>query len=283
VTQTYIQPEPVFSELFARQPFLFSHTLDTNELFTTKAVEKLAEIWSREEGRSGFFFLDKRFKAWGSEEHRNGLLEAFRNSDLSRMRMKLSFVHQQPEYAKVLDECTREFTQYTGVNLPTVSRACMATLFLTSPNEFTPYHIDSEDSFLLQIQGTKTIYIFDGKDPDIIGEPDIEKYWVRNEIAIREGTKSRGTRFDLKPGIGVHIPSHFPHMVESGPTSSMSLSLGYEPLTFEPDLYRVNYKLRQLGLKPAAPGKHKVIDETKVAVAAGARNVVRTIKGLKNK
>jgi hypothetical protein len=31
----------------------------------------------------------------------------------------------------------------------------METLFLSSPNEFTPYHIDSEDSFLLQIQAQR--------------------------------------------------------------------------------------------------------------------------------
>ena len=74
----------------------------------------------------------------------------------------------------------------TGVDLRKQYKAPMETLFLTSPNEFTPFHIDSEDSFLLQIQGTKTIYIFDGRDSEILNSRDIEKYWAENEIKMRE-------------------------------------------------------------------------------------------------
>jgi hypothetical protein len=154
----------------------------------------------------------------------------------------------------------------------------METLFLSSPNEFTPYHIDSEDSFLLQIQGTKTVYIFDGRDSGILNGRDIEKYWARNEIKMREEIRSRAIPFEMKAGTGVHIPMHFPHMVESGPISSISLSIGYESVNFDRDLYRVNHQLRKLGLNPSDPGKHKVIDSTKMAVFSGARTLSRTLK-----
>jgi len=98
MTYNYFQSEPQFAELFGKKPFLFSHNLDSNELYTTKSVEKLADIWSRDNTKSGFFYLDRKYREWGSEEHKTGLLEAFRHSDLSRMRMKLSFIHTQPVY-----------------------------------------------------------------------------------------------------------------------------------------------------------------------------------------
>jgi Cupin superfamily protein len=280
VTYTYFQPEQEFLDCFRQKPFLFSHSLNSNDLFTTKSVEKLAEIWSRDNTKTGFFYLDRKFREWGSEDHRSGLLEAFRNSDLSRMRMKLSFIHTQPQYDQVLDTVTQELSQLTNVDLRKDYRAPLATLFLSSPNEFTPYHIDSEDSFLLQIQGNKTIYIFDGRDSEILNGRDIEKYWAQNEIEFREEIRSRSTKFEMKPGTGVHIPMHFPHMVESGPSSSVSLSIGYESITFDRDLFRVNYQLRKLGLNPAPPGKHKAIDSTKMAVFSGARALSKTLKHL---
>jgi len=283
VTYTYFQPEKEFSDYFRRKPFLFSHNLDSNDLFSTQSVEKLAEIWSRDNTKSGFFYLDRKFREWGSEDHKASLVEAFRHSDLSRMRMKLSFIHTQPRYDKVLETMTQELSELTHVDLTKEYRAPMETLFLTSPNEFTPYHIDSEDSFLLQIQGSKTIYIFDGSDKEILKDLDIEKYWAKNEIAFREEIRSRAMRFDMEPGTGVHIPMHFPHMVESGPTSSMSLSIGYESITFDRDLFRVNHQLRKLGINPTPPGKSKVIDNTKMAVFSGARSITKKLKNLQPK
>ena len=278
MTSTYFQPEQAFSEYFGKKPFLFSHNLDSNELFTTSSVEKLADIWSRDGDKKGFFYLDRKFREWGSEDHKASLVEAFRHSDLSRMRMKLSFIHTQPGYSQILETMTGELSQLTGVDLPKKYKPPMETLFLSSPNEFTPYHIDSEDSFLLQIQGTKAIYIFDGSDSEILNVRDIEKYWAQNQIDLRDEMRSRATRFEMEPGTGVHIPMHFPHMVESGPISSMSLSIGYESVGFDRNLYRVNHQLRKLGLNPAPPGKHKVIDDTKMAVFAGARTLSRTLK-----
>jgi hypothetical protein len=280
VTYTYFQPEQQFSDCFRRKPFLFSHNLDSNDLFSIQSVEKLAEIWSRDNTKSGFFYLDRKFREWGSEDHKASLVEAFRHSDLSRMRMKLSFIHTQPKYDKVLETMTQELSELTHVDLGKEYRAPMETLFLTSPNEFTPYHIDSEDSFLLQIQGTKTIYIFDGSDKEILKDLDIEKYWAKNEIAFREEIRSRAMRFEMEPGTGVHIPMHFPHMVESGPTSSMSLSIGYESIAFDRDLFRVNHQLRKLGLNPTPPGTSKVIDNAKMAVVSGAKTITKTLKGL---
>src|ERR1700723_3208110 len=132
MTSTYFQPEQAFSEYFGKKPFLFSHNLDSNELFTTSSVEKLADIWSRDSDKKGFFYLDRKFREWGSEDQKASLVEAFRHSDLSRMRMKLSFINTQPRYDKVLETMTVQLSQLTGVDLPKKYKSPMETLFLSS-------------------------------------------------------------------------------------------------------------------------------------------------------
>lgn len=280
----HFQPEQSFSDLFARKPFLFSHNLNGNELFSMQSVEKLAEMWSRDAGKSGFFVLDEQIKIWGSEEHKTGMVDAFRNAEISRMRMKLSFIHKQPEYEELLRTCTSELTQLTGVDLAGGFRSPLATLFISSPREFTHFHIDSEDNFLLQLAGTKTVYVFDGKDREIIDWPDIENYWFdKNSRIFREEIKSRGVPYELTPGTGIHIPVHFPHMVANGPTSSMSLSIAYAPPEAQHHVLRANYHLRKLGLNPAPPGQSKVADTAKSAAVSGARSLKNTIKRLRSK
>ena len=38
-------------------------------------------------------------------------------------------------------------------------KKCDALIFVTSPNRITPYHIDRECNFLMQVSGSKTISI----------------------------------------------------------------------------------------------------------------------------
>ena len=280
----HFQPETVFSDSFAKKPFLFRHNLDSNDLFSLQSVEKLADTWSNSPGKSGFFILDKQLKPWGSEEHKSGMLEAFRNAEMSRMRVKLSFVHTQPEYDELLKECTLELAQLTGTDLLAGFRSPIATLFISSPNEFTDFHIDAEDNFLLQVAGTKTVYVFDGNDREILDWSDIENYWFNDyKTNFREEIRSRGVPYELTPGTGIHIPMHFPHMVANGPTSSMSLSVAYAARKDQFDVLHANYHLRKLGLRPTPPGKFKVVDDAKIAAISGARFLKNSIKRLKRK
>ena len=48
---------------------------------------------------------------------------------------------------------------------------------MTSPNATTPYHIDHEPNFLMQVHGEKDICLFDQNDREVLSEADIERFY----------------------------------------------------------------------------------------------------------
>jgi len=55
--------------------------------------------------------------------------EAFDDIESSRLRLKLSSIHSEPEYKEVLDECTREFSEIAGIDIAKEYETSVATLF----------------------------------------------------------------------------------------------------------------------------------------------------------
>jgi hypothetical protein len=110
------------------------------------------------------------------------------------------------------------------------------------------------------------MYVFDGRDRSIVTEQEIERYWNsdRNAAIYKESSQDKAVAFDLKPGLGVHVPLLFPHWVKNGPDVSVSVSVNFE---FEeqhiPNVYRANYYLRKLGFQPGPPGRSRWKDALK--------------------
>ena len=271
----------LFSTGFDRKPFLFSHELHKHELLGFPALQKLAEKISREEKPRGFFRLsgDVLEKDWGSSKFQKALNEAFANIEESKMRMKLSHIHSEPGYGELLARCTRELSNLTSVDLTRDYRDPLATLFITSPGEVTPFHIDSEANFLLQIYGTKTVHIFDASDRELLEWSEIENYWHGDgHIRFRKEMQSRASQFELKPGLGVHNPVHCPHWVQNGPSPSVSLSLGFSRLRSPEDVLHVNYFLRKIGITPTPPGQNPRVDGVKSVIVNHARSIKRVLR-----
>jgi hypothetical protein len=170
------------------------------------------------------------------------------------------------EYRVLLDECLREVQRLVRRDLDAVMCVKNAIVFISSPNRITPYHIDRECNFLLQVSGTKTISIFDRSDRSVLTEHELERYWaVDNNAALyKPHLQDRARVYPLQPGQGVHIPVNCPHWVQNGPEPSVSLSVNFEFAGRErSDVYRANYYLRQLGLQPKPPGTSDLSDRLK--------------------
>ncbi|HWG58064.1 MAG TPA: hypothetical protein VN661_03365 [Candidatus Acidoferrales bacterium] len=270
-----------FDTNFDQKPFLFHHKLHEHPLLGFPALKVLAERIARAEKPRGFFRLsgDKLDNRWGTGEFQKALNEAFENIEQSKMRMKLSDVNSEPEYSALLADCTRELSELAGVDLNREYRHPRATLFITSPNEVTPFHVDSETNFLLQIYGTKVMYVFDQADRELLTWQELENYWHGDgHIRLRDGFQSRSIPFELKPGLGVHNPVHFPHWVQNGPSPSVSLSLGFTRRHDPEDVLFFNHFLRKLGVEPTPPGERKKLDVAKTVVVGGARSLKRLVK-----
>jgi hypothetical protein len=110
----------------------------------------------------------------------------------------LRHVQNDPEYAGLVDACMDEIVALSGRDLSQGMKVRDAIIFINSPNRISTYHIDRECSWLYQIQGRKTISIFELADRDVLPEREIEMFWAVDHNAA--------TYTELLPGHGVHIP-----------------------------------------------------------------------------
>ena len=96
---------------------------------------------------------------------RNGLSvdETIRRIEECKSWMVLKHVENDPTYRELLYDCLAEVKPLSERIVPGM-REAYAYIFLTSPGSVTPYHMDPEHNFLLQIRGSKTVHLFDGRD-----------------------------------------------------------------------------------------------------------------------
>jgi hypothetical protein len=142
-----------------------------------------------------------------------------------------------------------------------------AFIFVSSAGSTTPFHIDPEYNFLLQIRGTKFMTVFDREDRSVLSELELENYLsgAHRNLTFKDEYQPKGTVFELPPGVGLHVPVTAPHWVKNGDEVSISLSITFQ--TPENDrrrtVYRFNAELRKKGLNPAPYGRSKVRDAVK--------------------
>jgi hypothetical protein len=110
----------------------------------------------------------------------------------------------------------------------------------------------------------------------------LEHFWIGdwNAGEYKMRCQDRARAFRLSPGRAVHIPVNAPHWVKNDGNISISLSINFEwKNELIPNVYRANFFLRKLGIKPRAPGQSGLSDALKrMVIAAGfvpARGVTR--------
>src|SRR5205085_8567277 len=196
---------------------------------------------------------------------RNGLSveETIRRIETCRSWMVLKHVEQDPEYKALLDACLAEIGRHSE---PLDRGMCEREghVFVSSPRSVTPFHLDHEYNFLLQVRGTKTIHQFDRTDRQVLKEEDLERFHdgAHRNLPWRDEMEARGSAHLLGPGDGLHFPVHAPHWVENGDAVSVSFSITWKtPAVLRTGaLYRINARLRRRGFHPSAPGAHPARD-----------------------
>lgn len=157
-------------------------------------------------------------------------------------------------------------------------------LFIGAGGSVVPYHVDFEHNFLIQLTGSKTMYIFPDDDQELFPEP------AREQLAIDMGPSrflpyhdhfaDRAHRLDIEEGVATYQPPLWPHFVENHPGMSASLLISIST-SREVDLrlaHRVNAKLRSLGLAPPPVSGAPVRSRVKSLVGYAARAVSRALK-----
>jgi len=276
ILESQSEPTELFRESFDLCPFIFSHRLSDHPLFSISALKELTEKWAAKENDLGFFRISNSAQGlkWGSRDFKHAVRDALENLETSRLRLKLSAVHLEPAYQQVLDECTLQLSDLVGVDLTRAYKDARATIFISSPGEVTPYHIDQEANFLFELRGSKTVWVIDGNDRKMLPWQDLETYWHDGAaVPPPETSMLQVHRFELRPGFAVHNPVNFPHWVANGPTPSVALSLGFTRVEDPIDVLRVNYYLRKLGMRPTPPGESRLRDDAKRRVVEAGRQI----------
>ncbi|MGO9848539.1 MAG: transcriptional regulator [Methylocella sp.] len=278
----------LFEREFDRHCFAFTHRLSDHPLFQPDRLRRLARYLARDPNDVYFDAGDVRVgQRWDQVPGRDiPLEEVVQQLDMAQAWIVLRFAQKDPEYAQLLDACMNEIVAMSGKDLGKVMKERNAIIFLNSPNRITPYHIDRECSLLFQIQGRKTISIFDQTDREVLPETEIERFWaVDNNAAIyKPEYQSRATVFELMPGQGVHIPVGAPHWVQNGPEASVSLNINFHYRdAIAADIYRANYWLRRIGLTPTPPHHSAFRDSIKRRFFPPARKAWAAWRGAARK
>ena len=208
--------------------------------------------------------------------------------DIAKARAWMSLLNVQadPIYRKLIDEILDEIKPIIEQRDPGMCYRA-GWIFVSSPNTVTPFHMDHEHNFIMQIRGKKRLYAWDPFDRTVVSERAQELFHdahSRELVTWSEDFRARARVMDLVPGLGGYMPSTSPHMVENGDEPSITISFTYytDSTRRRELLYRGNARLRRLGLDPTPVGASPSRDRVKHAVLSGftlAKNRVRRALG----
>jgi len=265
-----LEDRALFAENFDETPFQFRHHLDQHPAFELNALLTAAErLSSAKHNKSHFESGEPDRNAWfGARPEGTTLVQALASIQSGKNWVILKRIHEDPVYRDVLLEIIPELSKLSDVDMAKVFYDPTMTIFVTSPGRITPYHMDGETNFLAQIHGHKLVYIYNGNDPAVLPQPDMEKYWTGAlpKINYPESLPNGHWQYTLAPGNGVFNPACFPHWLQNGDGVSVSVSINFKRRRNAAiGAHRMNRYLRKLGLNPTAPGKSLPLDRAKEA------------------
>lgn len=169
-----------------------------------------------------------------------------------------------------------------------------AFIFISSPPSITPYHIDRENNFWLQIRGHKKLTLWNNSNCETTPAEDVENFLLfgnLSNISLTNEIESQGHIFNCSSGDGVYFPMTTPHMTESHPDwmegESVTISVG---MVFYSDVTRrktrvnmMNYFMRSIGMSPSLPGKSVPKDKFKALVGRGLWEVRKQLRSVRGK
>jgi hypothetical protein len=264
----------VFAEKFDEEPFIVGHALSDHPLFD---IERLMELsMALPEKCVEFNAGDLPIGCDPTQTPRNGLSaqETIRRIRDCKSWMVLKYVEQDPAYRRLLDDCLAEVAALSEPLCPGMCSA-EAFIFLSSPGAVTPYHMDPEHNFLLQIRGQKFMTVF---ERSVVSSEELERFYggAHRNMAFSENYLEKSQTFELNPGIGLHVPVTAPHFVRVGSEVSVSFSITFRTPDLDKRslLHNVNALMRKRGLSPAPAGNRPRIDAAKITFARAARRIL---------
>jgi Cupin superfamily protein len=265
-----------FADAFAMRSIAVQHALVDHPLFTLDAIADLADRLPPASVRRERGDLSLTNVGGYVDVGEGRPSAAVRGIESNGFRVTLRNIQQAPEYAKLIDMCLDEVEPLIGDREGGMRRRA-GYLFISAPAATTPMHYDVEHSFLLQVRGVKHVSSVAFDDEPELRRRELERHGD-GAAADFAAMQQAAARFRLDPGVGVYLPSFVPHWVETEAGVSVSFSIPFftEFCERADAVYRINARLRRLGLSPQPPGASESRDKLKAAVARSLLKIRET-------
>jgi hypothetical protein len=256
---------------FPLRPFAIRHQLSGHPLLTLARLAQLATELPRDliEYNSGSVAISQ-------DPDTIPLLdldpvEVVKQIETAGAWMVLKRVEKSPPYRALLEDTLLSVARARGYrNLADAGfEQVEGFIFVSSPNSTTPFHLDSEDNFFVQIHGEKYFTIFDNADRSIASEDDIEHSMTKHRnLKYDERLNGHGIEFHMFDGDGCFVPYQWPHWVRTADEHSISMAITWKTREVRRinDLHFCNSMLRGIGLPQKPPGVQPRLDAVKLAV-----------------
>ncbi len=200
--------------------------------------------------------------------------EVFRRIEEPGSWVALYNVETHPVYREFLAEVTACVRPLVDAQQPGTCNVG-GFIFISAPPSVTPFHMDRENNFWLQVKGRKTMNVWNHTDRHVVAAETVDQfimYGSLDKVRLKDGFRERSHEFDVGPGDGVYFPSTSPHMTRSDPGwvragDGVSISIGvvfYTDVTRRSaNVHALNHLLRRLGFSPREPGESTAIDRLK--------------------
>lgn len=231
------------------------------------------------------------FKHFSKSQEGRELDDVFRNIDKPGSWIALYNVEKDPQYASLAWQALATVRhlverQQAGMFAP------QAFIFISTPPSLTPFHIDTENNFWMQIRGRKVINLWDANDRGVVSGLNVEKFILDgalDDVKLSEAVGAPILQQDCAAGEGVYFPSTTPHATSSStdwaqPGEGLTISFA---IVFYTDLTRrharihhINRLLRRVGVTPQFPGTSR-LDSVKALLGGSLVEFNQKFRGIK--
>ncbi len=272
----------IFKEKFNRKPFLVGHKLADHPLFSLSRLIELARQLPEEHVKYTSGDVSVAQGLYKGPRTGLSLEDTMRQIEDCRSWMVLKFVENDPEYRALLHQLLEEIGAQSEPLYPGMQRRS-GFIFVSSPGSTTPFHIDPEFNFLLQVRGSKIFHIWNESDRAVLAEHDLEQNYVQGggyHLPFQEEFNQRAQVFTLTPNTGLHVPVNAPHWVKVENEVSISFSITFHtPWTEQREaVYGMNGHLRKMKINPAPFGESATSDALKYNAMRALRRAKKLTK-----
>ena len=269
------------------------HSLVGHPLLSVSALQTLAERMPADHLRWHLADIpvNSHFGR-AAKEHANGatIAQTLAHIHEAKSWVYLQHVETDPTYQALVEDVFRSVSGRIDAVDPG-AEGLSGWIFISSPNAVTPYHMDHEANFLLQVQGSKTISVWDPRDRSVVGETELEGFhanWSLDDTLWRESIEPKARKIEAGPGAGVFMPFTAPHAVKNGPAVSVTLSVTFltRRMKTEMKAFAANHWLRSKGLPTKVVGQSHRRDralETFIDAYSLGRKAVNRVREVRRK